>query len=223
MKLFFLPLAGLTLFATAGLAQVSVTATAGTTGPTAYTTVKGAFDAINAGTHRGAITISITGDTTETATAALNASGSGAAAYTSVLVRPTGGTRTITGNIVGAIIKLNGADNVTIDGRINGAGRNLTVSNSNGIRRRPRFGWPVSRQAMAPAITSFATSKSLAARINRQSSIRPLASSRPARPSARGVRMETTTTTTRLSPTASSGRVTASSREASPPITTSLP
>ena len=59
-------------------AQVSVTATAGTTGPTAYTTLKGAFDAVNAGTHQGVITIAITGNTTETATAALNASGSGA-------------------------------------------------------------------------------------------------------------------------------------------------
>ncbi|MGB5014892.1 MAG: Calx-beta domain-containing protein, partial [Pyrinomonadaceae bacterium] len=38
----------------------------------------------------------------------------------------------VTGNIVGAIIKLNGADNVTIDGRIGGVGtnRDLTVSNS---------------------------------------------------------------------------------------------
>src|SRR5262245_13753331 len=60
-------------------AQVSVTATAGTTGPTTYTTLKGAFDAVNAGTHQGAITIAITASTTETATASLNASGSGSA------------------------------------------------------------------------------------------------------------------------------------------------
>src|SRR5689334_2595081 len=58
---------------------VSVTATAGTTGPTDYATLKLAFDAINAGTHQGVITIIIVGDTTETAPAVLNASGSGAA------------------------------------------------------------------------------------------------------------------------------------------------
>jgi hypothetical protein len=43
-------------------AQISVTATAGTTGPTVYTTLKGAFDAVNAGTHQGAITISVTAE-----------------------------------------------------------------------------------------------------------------------------------------------------------------
>ena len=131
IKTLFLLLAGLTLFATDGFGQVSVTATAGTAGPTPYTTLKGAFDAINAGTHQGAITIAITGNTTETASAVLNGSGAGAASYTSVLVQPTGASRTITGNIAGAIIKLNGADNVTIDGRIGSdPSRRLTVSNS---------------------------------------------------------------------------------------------
>lgn len=119
----------LSLMASAvGLAQVSVTATAGTTGPTAYTTLKGAFDAVNAGAHQGAITISLSGNTTETATAALNAS-SAPASYTSVSVTATTAV-TISGNIVGAIIRLNGADNVTIDGRIGGAGRNITVQNT---------------------------------------------------------------------------------------------
>ena len=65
------------LLTTAAYSQVSVTATAGTAGPTVYTTLKGAFDAINAGTHQGAITISITGNTTESATALLSASGTG--------------------------------------------------------------------------------------------------------------------------------------------------
>jgi hypothetical protein len=109
-------------------AQVDVTATAGTLGPTTYTTLKGAFDAINAGTHQGDITVNISANTTETATAALNASAA-PASYTSVLVQPTA-VATVSGNIVGAIIKLNGADNVTIDGRIAGAGRNLSVINT---------------------------------------------------------------------------------------------
>src|SRR5262245_25195482 len=67
----------LTLMETSAAGQVSVSATAGTIGPTAYTTLKAAFDAVNLGTHQGTITISITGDTAETATAALFPSGSG--------------------------------------------------------------------------------------------------------------------------------------------------
>jgi hypothetical protein len=109
---------------------VTVTATAGTTGPTGYNTVKEAFDAINAGTHQGAVTVSVNANTTETASAVLNASG-GTSAYTSVLVRPTA-VVSVSGSIVGAVIKLNGADNVTIDGRIGGTGssRDLTVANT---------------------------------------------------------------------------------------------
>jgi Calx-beta domain/Bacterial Ig domain/Bacterial cadherin-like domain len=110
--------------------DVNVTATAGLAGPTNYLTLKGAFDAINAGTHQGAITIDVVGDTIEVAPAALNSSG-GTSSYTSVNIRPIGAPRAINGNVSGgATIKLNGADNVTIDGRIGGTGRNLTVSNS---------------------------------------------------------------------------------------------
>jgi hypothetical protein len=127
MKTFFLSLAGLTLAATTGFGQnVNVNPGAGS-----YPTMQAAFDAINLGTHTGAITVDVVGNTTETATASLNASGVGAASYTSVTVVPSGGARTVTGSVVGAIIKLNGADNVVIDGRIAGAGRNLTVSNTN--------------------------------------------------------------------------------------------
>ena len=77
------------------------------------------------------ITVDICGNTTETATAAFNSGAVLPAAYTAVNVQPIGGARTVTGSIVGAIVKLNGADFVTIDGRIGGTGRNLTVSNSN--------------------------------------------------------------------------------------------
>ena len=58
--------------------QVDVTSTGGTS-PLSYTTLKLAFDAINAGTHTGVITIGISGNTTEVLSAVLNASGSGAA------------------------------------------------------------------------------------------------------------------------------------------------
>lgn len=114
-------------------AQVSVTATAGTTGPTTYTTLKAAFDAINAGTHQGSISVSITASTTETATATLNASGSGSASYTAVNIAPAASTTpTISGSIASApVVKLNGSNNVTINGSNNNTTtRNLTISNT---------------------------------------------------------------------------------------------
>lgn len=112
-------------------AQVSVAATAGTTTGT-YTTLKGAFDAINTGTHQGAITISITANTTETATAILNASGTTGSIYTSILIKPaTGVSATITSASPIATIKFNGADNVTIDGSNNGTStKDLTISST---------------------------------------------------------------------------------------------
>ena len=110
---------------------VVVTATAGNTGPTDYPNLGAAFTAINGGTHQGNITIDITGNTSEAAMAVLNNSGAGGASYMSVLIRPSGGPRTISGNVFAAVIKLNGADNVTIDGRIGGTGRNLSITNAN--------------------------------------------------------------------------------------------
>lgn len=112
-------------------AQVDVTATAGTANAS-YTTLKGAFDAINAGTHQGVIGIGLSGNTTETAPAVLNASGSGAAVYTSIGISPTGGAaRTISGAIAAGspLIDFNGADNVTIDG-LNTGGNSLTIANT---------------------------------------------------------------------------------------------
>jgi hypothetical protein len=46
-------------------AQISVTATAGTPGPTVYATLGAAINAVNAGTHQGVINISVTGSTVE--------------------------------------------------------------------------------------------------------------------------------------------------------------
>ena len=117
----------LLLWSTAN-AQVSVTATSGTIGPTPYATLGAAFTAINAGTHTGAITVTISGNTTETASASLNASVA-PASYTSVTITPSVAA-IITGSVTGALIRLNGADNVTIDGRIGGAGRNLSIINT---------------------------------------------------------------------------------------------
>ena len=98
-----------------------------------YTTLKAAFDAINAGTISGAITLQITSSTTETASAVLNASGTGSANYSSVKIYPTTAGYTISGAIAGALISLNGADSVSIDGRVNATGSTsaLTITNTN--------------------------------------------------------------------------------------------
>lgn len=122
--------------ATLSRAQVSVTATAGTPGPTTYITLKAAFDAVNLGTHQGAITIEISANTTETLTAQLNAGNVLPASFTSVLVKPAAGaTPTVTGAIASnPIIKLNGASNVTIDGSNNSTtSRDLIITNTSTI------------------------------------------------------------------------------------------
>jgi hypothetical protein len=96
--------------------NVVVTATAGTTGPSNYNTLQLAFSAINNGVHQGAISIAITADITETSTAFLSASG-GSSNYSSITISPSGAAvRTISGNIGGALVQLNGADNVVFDG-----------------------------------------------------------------------------------------------------------
>ena len=95
--------------------------------PTVYATLTAAFTAINDGaTHLGVITIDVCGDTTESATATLNQ----VAGVTSVTIAPAGGAaRTISGTIAGdALITLNGADAVTING-LNSGGNSLTLSN----------------------------------------------------------------------------------------------
>ncbi|MBB6371336.1 T9SS type A sorting domain-containing protein [Chryseobacterium shigense] len=107
-------------------AQINLTASAGTSTAT-YTTLKDAFDAINAGTHQGSINLSITANTTETATAVLNA----VTTYSSVVIKPTV-TATITGSIASnPVVRILGS-NVTIDGSTTAGGttRNLTFSNT---------------------------------------------------------------------------------------------
>jgi hypothetical protein len=111
-------------------AQVDVTATTGTLSGS-YTTLGGAFAKINDGTHKGTITITLSGNTTELSNANLNASGSGSASYSSITIQPGGGAaRTISGSINGNLISLTGADNVTIDG-LNSGGNSLTIQNQN--------------------------------------------------------------------------------------------
>jgi hypothetical protein len=115
---------------TAGPIEVEGT-TAGTT-PTAYATLGAAFAAINAGTHKGAISIDVCGDTNEgSSSAVLTASGSGSSLYSSITIVPAGGaTRSISGSTTAGLplIDLNGADNVTING-LNSSGNSLTIQN----------------------------------------------------------------------------------------------
>ena len=102
-------------------------------GAGSYPDLTTAFAAINAGTHTGAIAVSIINNTTEPAAGAiLNASGSGAASYTSISISPGGGAaRTISGAATAGLplIDFNGADNVTIDG-LNSGGNSLIIENT---------------------------------------------------------------------------------------------
>jgi len=95
---------------------------------TNYTTLKIAFDSINAGKIKGVIILRIVDNTNESAVASLKASGTGSSNYTSVTIYPTG-TRSISGSSFnGAIIEFDGADNVTIDGRIDQTGTSNSLS-----------------------------------------------------------------------------------------------
>src|SRR5262249_19214558 len=115
-------------YATCTTGNVELTATGGDLRPTGYATIGDAFTAINAGTSTGAITLTLCADTTETASAVLNASGSGAASYTGITISPSG-TRTVSGAVAGVLLDLNGADNVVVDG-LNTGGNALTIENS---------------------------------------------------------------------------------------------
>ncbi|MEI6884875.1 MAG: T9SS type A sorting domain-containing protein [Bacteroidota bacterium] len=101
-----------------------------------YTTLQAAFAAINTGTINGQIILQITGNTTETAAPVLYQSGYGGVSnYTSVTIYPTTTSIAISAN-TGTnfpVIDLNGADNVTIDGRVNQTGtpNSLTLTNTN--------------------------------------------------------------------------------------------
>ncbi|MEP7095427.1 MAG: hypothetical protein ABI793_15305, partial [Flavobacterium sp.] len=118
----------LLMLSSAGYSQI--TKTVGATGAD-YTTLKLAFDAVNSGTLTGSITLQVIDNTTETVSAVLNASGTGSASYTTVIIYPTVTGKTISGSLNGVLIDLNGADNVVIDGRLNQSGTaNLTISNA---------------------------------------------------------------------------------------------
>ena len=109
----------LSLTLSAAWAQVSVTASGGTTSGS-YSTISAAFAAINAGTHTGSIQIAITADVTEpAAVTALEGSGVGSASYSAVSIQPVGNrivSSAATPTTNRGLVELKAADNVTIDG-----------------------------------------------------------------------------------------------------------
>ena len=111
--------------------QVTVAGSAGSANGT-YTTLKLAFDALNLVTQTQTgknIVVTITASTIETAAAVLNVPRIGV--WTSLKIYPTVTGLSITGNLATPLIDLNGADNVTIDGRVNQSGaKDLIITNT---------------------------------------------------------------------------------------------
>jgi len=105
------------------------------------TNENGAFAKINASEMAGSVQLLITGNlTAETGTYALDQFIGGTAGTYRVVIRPSGAARTISGSYAGGLIRLNGADRVTIDGSLSNtantvcplsrASRDLTIENT---------------------------------------------------------------------------------------------
>jgi|GEM_PF-1594490 len=115
---------------------LSGTVTIGASGTyTSLTGASGLFNAINTSGLSDNLTVNIIdSNIAETGAVALNAIstvGCSAGPYTLTIKPDSGVTTTLSGSAVGPLIKLNGADNVIIDGSNNGsASRNLTINNT---------------------------------------------------------------------------------------------
>ncbi len=100
-----------------------------------YTTLtgnSGLFQALNGGVLTGNVTAVITSDiTTEDGTNALNQLVSEGGDFTLTISPSEATERVISGNVSTGLIRLNGADNVTIDGRYSGSGKYLRFRNTN--------------------------------------------------------------------------------------------
>jgi len=100
-----------------------------------YTTLTasgGLFAAINAGVLTGNVTVNITSNTSENGTHALNQwPEDGDGGYTLTIQPGDASTKTLSGSSTSGLIKLNGTDRVTIDGRSGGSGNYLTFTNTN--------------------------------------------------------------------------------------------
>jgi hypothetical protein len=114
------------------LTSISGTKTVGSGGD--YPSLSGAgglFAAFNGGIVTGNVVVSIKADLTEDGSVSLNSwLEEGVGGYT-LSVQPDSATmRTIFGNVNAALITLNGADRVSIDGSFGGSGRYFTFRNS---------------------------------------------------------------------------------------------
>lgn len=117
-------------------ALADVTKTVGMSGGD-FATLQLAFEDINnnvGGIYTGIIELQIVDNTTETVTAILNASVN----WTTVKIYPTVAGKSIEGDLNTPLITLNGASNVTIDGRLHNSGgaitgsiKDLIISNAN--------------------------------------------------------------------------------------------
>ena len=115
--------------------SISGAKTVGTGGDYAtLTDVGGLFADINSKAVIGNITVTIISDITEPGTNALNQwPEEGTGNYT-LTIQPDAATlRTISGTYAGGLIRLNGADRVTIDGRFGGAGNYLAIGNASTV------------------------------------------------------------------------------------------
>ncbi|MBW6460133.1 MAG: right-handed parallel beta-helix repeat-containing protein [Bacteroidales bacterium] len=106
--------------------------TVGTSGTyPSLTGTGGLFEDINAKIVTGNITATIISDLTETGTNALNQWTEDGAGNWTLTIQPDGTTiRDVTGSSSGGLIRLNGADRVTFDGRYSGSGKFLNFSNT---------------------------------------------------------------------------------------------
>ncbi len=111
---------------------ISGTFTIGTGGNyPSLTGAGGLFADINSKVVSGNITATIISDLTETGANALNQwSETGSGGYTLTIVPDAATNRTISGSYAGGLIRLNGADRVTFDGRYSGSGNYLTITNT---------------------------------------------------------------------------------------------
>ena len=111
---------------------VIVTGANGIADNTSYSTLKAAFDAINAQSDQTGknIEIQIAASTTETATAALNQPAT--ASWNSLTIYPTSENVSISGIVSTTLIDLYGADKVTIIGKLNktGTAKMLSITNT---------------------------------------------------------------------------------------------
>ncbi len=88
----------------------------------------GFFIAVNSNGLNGNVTVNITSDIAESGNISLNQwSGS----FTITILPSNGTLKTLSGNVASPLININGADNLTIDGRFNGSGRFLRIVNFN--------------------------------------------------------------------------------------------